>query len=128
MTYLIILFVLFLVCLYQSFSKTPSIKRKIMRLVAAISSIILISVFYLLHGYFTDIEKCSQTANEFYGNKETLCYGVMNINSSVSAKKNITIQSFKIIDSNRAFISSTVGDIYELDYINGEGMTVSKMK
>ncbi|TKI02899.1 hypothetical protein FCN80_23600 [Martelella alba] len=99
-----------------------------MRLVTVVFSVILICIIYLLHGFFGDIGKCSQEIKEFYSNKNTLCYSAMNINSSIHAKNNITIQSFRIIDGNRVFISSTVGDIYELDYINGSGITAKKIK
>jgi len=99
-----------------------------MRVCAIITSLILMSVLYILHGYFTDVEKCSQNNESFYSNGETLCYQNMNINSSISAKKDISIQSFKIIDNNHVLINSTVGNTYEMDYINGTGIIVNKIQ
>lgn len=126
--YILILLILFCGCVYQSLSKTPSLKRTLMRLGAIIIFLILTTVSYYFYNLLIHTKNCNSSVDVFYSNNETLCYGPMNMNSSLLSKKNINIQSFKIIDNNRAFFNTTDGGIYELDYINGAGITMHQVQ
>lgn len=121
---ILLLVFVFLVSLCFSFSKKPSKKRTLMRVVSVFILISFVVVGYMLNSALKDVRKCPDSGKFFYESKGELCYSTTNVNSMVTDKLKININKFVIMDRNSAIFNTVDNVQYSLSYDESDGMMI----
>lgn len=121
---ILLVFLFFLVSLFFSFSRKPSKKRMVMRLVSVVLFIFIVVVGYMFTEMFKEAKKCPDSGKYFYENKGELCYSSLNINGYIKDKLKIDVNKFVIIDNNSAIFNTINNAQYSLSYDDADGMKI----